>query len=391
MFKNPYHLHYSDVCNMATGRQIESNTVLRQFRSCELQTNDKCLNCVKMKEQLDSAIQDLKTAGTIITMLSAELKLNSEPTASGGPNLNGAKWSVIKYKNSEYNCGTTRYIKNFKCNSVTSNRFAPLDTIVEQQPEELTTNNKDQQTMSTRQRDCGLKIPTIVNGVIDSSRTKKPPKAKNSVIPPMKTQNGKSSRYVRIIGDSHLKGSVAKLKYHLNSYFNVSSIIKPGAKINQLLHDQENELKLLGKKDLLIISTGANDLETPTKNINNSIVPLIKFINKLEQINVIVVSIPCCYDLGQDPCSISIKRKILRYSEKLHNLKIYPHVSIIELSPDRDHYTKHGLHLNNFGKEEVVKQIVKQIGLDKWTDNSSEAPLPLQWRDLPIEGEVSTN
>jgi hypothetical protein len=87
-----------------------------------------------MKEQLDSSIQDLKTAETIITMLSAELKLNSELTASDGPNLNGDKWSVIKYKNSEYKCGTTRNINNVMCNSVTSNRCAPLDTIVEQQP-----------------------------------------------------------------------------------------------------------------------------------------------------------------------------------------------------------------------------------------------------------------
>jgi hypothetical protein len=291
----------------------------------------------------------------------------------------------MKYKNSEYNCGTTQNVKNFECNSVTSNQFAPLDTIVEQQPEESATNNKDHQIISTRQRDRGLNIPTIANGIINSPRKRKPPKAKNSVIPHSKTLNYKSSRYVRIIGDSHLKGSAAKLKYHLNSHFNVFSIIKPGAKTNHLLHDQEDELKLVVKKDFLIVSTGTNDLDNTTKNINNSIVPLIKFMNKLEQANVIVVNIPYRSDLGQDPCSISIQRKILRHSEKLHKLlKIYPHVSIVEASPNRGHYTKHGLHLNNYGKEETVKQ----IGLDKWADKSSEAPLPLPWRDLLI---VSTN
>jgi hypothetical protein len=68
---------------MATGQHIESNTVLRQFQSCELQTNDK--NSVKMNEKLITALQDLKTSETIITILSADLKLNSEPTTSSGP------------------------------------------------------------------------------------------------------------------------------------------------------------------------------------------------------------------------------------------------------------------------------------------------------------------
>jgi hypothetical protein len=50
--------------------------------------------------------------------------------------------------------------------------------------------------------------------------------------------------------------------------------------------------------------------------------------------------------------------------------------SIVEASSNRDHYTKHGLHLNNYGKEELVKQIVIQINSVKWIVNS-KTPIPL--------------
>ena len=116
------------------------------------------------------------------------------------------------------------------------------------------------------------------------------------------------TRQIRIIGDSHLKGSATKLKQHLNSQFDVSSIVKPGAKTNQLLDTQQDELKSLGKKDFLIVSTGTNDIDNPTTNINNIIAPLITFIDKFEHTNIIIVNTPIRYDLEHDSDSISKKR-----------------------------------------------------------------------------------
>jgi hypothetical protein len=43
--------------------------------------------------------------------------------------------------------------------------------------------------------------------------------------------------------NSHLKGFAIKLNQHLNSQFDVSSVIKPGAKTNQLFDTQHDELK----------------------------------------------------------------------------------------------------------------------------------------------------
>jgi lysophospholipase L1-like esterase len=195
---------------------------------------------------------------------------------------------------------------------------------------------------------------------------------------------------VKIIGDSHLKGLAINLKQHLNSQFDVSSIIKPGAKTNQLLENQQGELKTLGKKDFLIVSTGTNDLDNPKTNINNIITPLMTFIKEFECTNIIIVNAPTRYDLEHDSVATSKRRKTVRYNEKLYRLlKSYSHVSIVEVASNRDHYTKHGLHLNKYGKEKHAKQIAVQINSDKRLEMSSTTSITLLWKEN-IEEEVLT-
>jgi hypothetical protein len=90
---------------------------------------------------------------------------------------------LVKSKNSVYNQGKTQNTTNFTYNSVTANQFAPLEYLEEPQSVTPTTKNKDQEIMSTRQQYGGLKIPTIVNGIINSPRRSKLSKIKSSVIP----------------------------------------------------------------------------------------------------------------------------------------------------------------------------------------------------------------
>jgi hypothetical protein len=140
----------------------------------------------------------------------------------------------------------------------------------------------------------------------------------------------------------------------------------------------------------LIVSTGTNDIDNPTTNINNIITPLITFIDIFEHTNIIIVNIPIRYDLGHDLDSISKKKKIVRYNEKLHKLlNLYTYVSIVEASSNRDYYTKHGLHLNNYGKEKLVKQIVSQINSVKRTANP-KTPILLLWKEN-AEEKVAVN
>ena len=57
---------------MATKQLIGTISFPNNSQVCELQTEDKCSNCVKMEEKLAPALIDLKTAGTIISILSAD-------------------------------------------------------------------------------------------------------------------------------------------------------------------------------------------------------------------------------------------------------------------------------------------------------------------------------
>jgi hypothetical protein len=91
-----------------------------------------------MEEKLASALIDLKTAETIISILSADLNLNSELCASDKTNLNLAEWSVSK--NSIYNQGKTQNTTSPTYNSVTANTFAPLEYLGE--PQTNTDNRK---------------------------------------------------------------------------------------------------------------------------------------------------------------------------------------------------------------------------------------------------------
>jgi hypothetical protein len=167
---------------MATKQLNEEIPLSNNYQSCEFQTEDKSLNCVKMEERLASALIDLKTVETTISTLSADLNLNSELCASDKTNLNLVEWSVVKSNHSVNNQGETQNATSPTYNSVTTNTFAPLEYLGEPQTVILTTENKDQEIKSTRQQYGGFKIPTIVNGTTNSSRSSKLSTKKKAVL-----------------------------------------------------------------------------------------------------------------------------------------------------------------------------------------------------------------
>jgi hypothetical protein len=85
---------------------------------------------------------------------------------------------------------------------------------------------------------------------------------------------------VKIIGDSHLKGSAARINQYLNTKFEVCSFIKPGARSNQIVHSQEIEFMSLGKKDTIVINGGANDIGNNSTKRNETVVMMTQFMQK---------------------------------------------------------------------------------------------------------------
>ena len=119
---------------------------------------------------------------------------------------------------------------------ISPNRFTPLTNHNKNQTDEITarsnyewSSTKNPLEKNFTQPNGGNKLPIIINGKVMNVEIKKPSPTltKSSCAPSNK--NNRYAHKVKIIGDSHLKGSVARINQHLNTKFEVRSFIKPGA------------------------------------------------------------------------------------------------------------------------------------------------------------------
>ena len=155
-----------------------------------------------------------------------------------------------------------------KLSTLSSNRFSPLDNLKVNQEDEVITGNNSENILTTstmKNAVChqigSYKIPTIINGIVKNSDIQKPFKTKSKPQRAKPDKSIKCDHKVHIIGDSHLKGLANNINQYLNTNFGVSSFIKPGANIKQIMHSQETELQCLGKKDIIVVNGESNDLD----------------------------------------------------------------------------------------------------------------------------------
>jgi hypothetical protein len=106
------------------------------------------------------------------------------------------------------------------------------------------------------------KIPTIINGRLNYKENRNPTSAKKKKTARVSGSNLNTREHkVRVLGDSHLKETAARIDQFLSSKFEVSSWIKPGAKTDELVGTMENDFKGLKKSDVIIINGGGGGSE----------------------------------------------------------------------------------------------------------------------------------
>jgi hypothetical protein len=82
-----------------------------------------------------------------------------------------------------------------------------------------------------------------------------------------------------------------------------------------------------------------------------------------------------------------VNEQIIRHNKQLLKLiKRYKHVTLVKSTINRDHFTRHGLHLNRGGKEVVSKEIINYLPINQ--SNSKVAVFQLPWKDE--SGRVGT-
>ena len=74
---------------------------------------------------------------------------------------------------------------------------------------------------------------------------------------------------------------------------------------------------------------------------------------------------------------------IYRKLEK--RMKIYRHITVMDLNLEREHFTRHGLHMNYKGKQEATRNISATV--EDMFNKKKICPIDLQWKDCIQEPE----
>jgi hypothetical protein len=127
--------------------------------------------------------------------------------------------------------------------------------------------------------------------------------------------------------------------------------------MKDILSSSSNLVKNLSSKDMVVIWGGAHDIG---KNKSNQALKEIKnFVQTHSRNNVIVISAPHRYDLSQTSC---VNQEVKVFNQKLCKyLRAYNNSLIVEVDPNRNYYTCHGLHLNRKGKELIARKTALAI------------------------------
>jgi hypothetical protein len=107
-----------------------------------------------------------------------------------------------------------------------------------------------------KQHGKGMKITTIINGRLLHGDDWKPTTKKKKET--TSTPGTSISHKVKILGDSHLRGTASKIDQYLNTNFDVCSWIKPGANTKEIVNTLVKDLKCLGKQDVIVVNGGSN-------------------------------------------------------------------------------------------------------------------------------------
>jgi len=92
-----------------------------------------------------------------------------------------------------------------------------------------------------KQHRIGMKIPTIISGRLTHSDNWKPTLAKKETAHVPGTNLKNKEHKVKIVHDSHLRGTATKINQYLNTNFKVCSWIKPGANTEKIVDTLEKE------------------------------------------------------------------------------------------------------------------------------------------------------
>jgi hypothetical protein len=152
--------------------------------------------------------------------------------------------------------------------------------------------------------------------------------------------------------------------------------VKPSATLNYITSSETSELRKLSKSDVVVLCGGTLDIAR--NDSMQGLASISRFVENLDHTNVVVVDAPHRFDLDTFSC---VNKEVITFNRKLQKiLKHYNHASQIHLPMEREHFTKHGLHMNGAGKDHLSGLLTLKI-LELFFTQPTVTPIRIPWKD----------
>lgn len=163
--------------------------------------------------------------------------------------------------------------------------------------------------------------------------------------------NTKQQHRVLILSDSMFRGIAELMNDRLSSKFVCAGIVSPNARIEKVVQFLPNQLKDFTDNDICIIIGGTNQSDTADDGgtFQTALHDIENFSLKT---NIILCSVPLRYDKTE------FNKNINEMNKKIKNVN---NVFFFVCPFSREHFTSHGLHFSQLGKENIAFELSTMV------------------------------
>jgi hypothetical protein len=119
--------------------------------------------------------------------------------------------------------------------------------------------------------------------------------------------------------------------------------------------------------------------------MNDALKYVTVLVNNNKEVSIVLVNSPHRHDLFPELCVNKEVQKLNRQVEKI--MKLQSNVKLLEIKLDRNHFTRHGVHLNFKGTELFSQQLA--VIVEQFCVKEQIAPISIPWK-VPISGSNNT-
>ena len=112
-----------------------------------------------------------------------------------------------------------------------------------------------------------------------------------------------------------------------------------------ITNSAKEEIGHMTQDDVVTVCGGANNI---SKNESTSGLKYVtQFVQNRRHTNVLIMNAPPRFDLVETSC---VNEEVNVFNRKLKKIMVHHQTEVINISLNREHYMKHGPHMNGTGK-----------------------------------------